>query len=108
MSGANPQVAVMILPGITQKGMLEDVCLESKINANDPAMPCLDDYFNCLSSTGITMPTKMSKAKMHAFLASRPEPDLRLYESAEKTDYWDWGDPAFGVIRDFLQLFHST
>lgn len=68
--GDDPQVAVMILPGDGREGMLEDLCLESV--ADDPAMPCLEEYFRCLEEqleAGV-FPGNPSKAVVRAFLAS--------------------------------------
>lgn len=101
--GNKPKIAVLILPGENKPGMLEDVCLEAL--KNDPAIACVDDYFQCLKNNGIEPPQNMSKARIHAFLASRPKPDLRLGESAGKESYWNYDDPAFDTIQRFLQLF---
>ena len=47
------------------------------------------------------MPKDMAKAEVHAFLASREEPDKRLGEAAE-AGYWPLGDPAFGHLKNFV------
>jgi len=68
--GDDPQVAVMILPGDGREGMLEDLCLESV--ADDPAMPCVEEYFGCLEGqleTGVFLGNP-SKSRVRAFLAS--------------------------------------
>jgi hypothetical protein len=68
--GDAPQVAIMILPGREAPGMIEDLCLESV--ADDPAMPCLEEYFRCLEGqleAGV-FPGNPSKAVVRAFLAS--------------------------------------
>jgi len=68
--GDAPQVAIMILPGREAPGMLEDLCLESV--ADDPAMPCLEEYFRCLEEQleAGAFPGNPSKAVVRAFLAS--------------------------------------
>jgi hypothetical protein len=48
----------------------------------------------------------MSKAKVHAFLASRYEPDKRLGEAA-KAGYWPWDNEAFETVKSFLQQIVS-
>ncbi len=65
--GDAPQV--MILPDGETPGMLEDLCLRSV--AEDPAMPCVDEYFRCLEERLEELPKNPSKAQVRAFLASR-------------------------------------
>src|SRR5262249_28759450 len=50
VAGVNVRVGVWIMPDGDKPGMLEDLCLEAV--QNDPAMPCVDDYFMCLSHKG--------------------------------------------------------
>jgi hypothetical protein len=47
-------------------------------------------------------PQDLSKAKVHAFLASRREPDLRLGEAAEK-GYWPLDSESFTSIKELLR-----
>ena len=72
------EVAYLVVPHGQNTGMIEDICLESV--SDDPAMKCVDDYFQCIGKTSLTGPNppRMSKARVHAFLASRQEPGLRL------------------------------
>jgi hypothetical protein len=44
----------------------------------------------------------MPKAKLHAFLASRPKPDLLLGQAAH-TGYLPWDSSAFDLLKQFLQ-----
>lgn len=97
---SNPRVVVMILPDGQNPGMLEDVCLASV--TDDPAIPCLEQYFECLEKTDIEQPNNYAKARVHAFLASRKKPDLRLGEAAQKK-YWPFDNNAFNQIKDFLR-----
>lgn len=62
------RVVVMILPDGETPGMLEDLCLESV--KEDPAMPCVDEYFRCLENRLADLPGNMAKARVRAFLAS--------------------------------------
>jgi len=94
-----PRVLVLILPGKNKQGMLEDLCLEAV--KDDPAMCCVEQYFQCLSKLGI-QPRNLSKAKVQAFLASREEPGKRLGEAAQ-AGYWRWDCEAFREVKDFLQ-----
>jgi len=101
--GKEPMVTVMIVPGITKPGMLEDLCLESA--EKDPAMKCVNDYFKCLKKRNIDLPpkNKMSKAKVHTFLASRKDPELELGVAALRK-YWNFDSKAFNDIKKFIKL----
>lgn len=103
-AGQNPRVTIMILPAEYIMGMLEDVCLKSV--TGDPAMPCVEQYFWCLQDHAVTLPKNISKAKVQVFLASREEAGKRLGEAAH-AGYWQFGDNAFGAMKDFLQEISS-
>jgi len=81
-------------------GKLETLCLESV--REDPAMPCVDDYFQCLEKQDLTKPRNMHKARIHAFLASRKEPDKRLGEAAQ-ADIWPFDSDVFDPLKNFLE-----
>jgi hypothetical protein len=99
-AGQNPKVTFFILPGVNRNGALEDLCLSSV--GTDPAMTCVDAFFQCLGQTGVRC-RKISKAKVHAFLASRCEPDKRLGEATE-AGYWPIASQVFDDIRCFLLM----
>jgi len=100
-AGTKPRVKVMIIPEAERAGMLEDICLES-VSAN-PAMECVERYFECLKARQIEIESsKISKAKAHAFLASKEDPDKRLGEAA-KAGYWPFDDQAFEQLKNFLR-----
>ena len=96
-----PQVIVLILPHGSEQGMLEDTCLQSV--AGDAAMPCVEQYFECLTKNIDKLPNNLSKARVHAFLSSREKPDLRLGNGAE-AGYWPWDNQAFDHIKQFLSM----
>jgi hypothetical protein len=96
----NPTVRVFILPSNDARGMLEDLCLEAF--AGDPAIACVHEYFKCLRGNGVPDPNNMSKARIHAFLASRKNPDLRLGDAAA-AKYVPWDAKAFAQIKQFLR-----
>jgi len=100
-AGEHPKVVVLIIPGEGKPGALEDVCLESI--KDDPAMRCVDQYFECLKGRGIREPAQISKAKAHAFLASRRIPDLRLGDACQQ-HYWPFEHEAFADLRKLLWL----
>ncbi|AIY89305.1 DUF3226 domain-containing protein [Geoglobus acetivorans] len=104
VAGNKPKVAIMILPDNSSNGKLEDLCLESV--KNDPAIECINSFFQCLSENKIEQRDK-SKARVHAFLATRYEPDKRLGEAA-KAGYWNFGSPAFNELRGFIRLLSES
>jgi hypothetical protein len=101
LAGGSPAVVVMILPGNGREGMLEDLCLESV--KRDPAVACLDEYFRCLNKAGLKKSKNISKARVHAFLASREIPDKRLGEAAQ-AKYWRLDSGAFRELKKFILM----
>jgi hypothetical protein len=99
--GLNPRVIVLILPHGNRTGALEDVCLASV--ADDPAMRCVDGYFNCIQDGGLEPSDNLSKARLQAFLASRPRSGLLLGQAAS-AGYWKWEHPAFEPLKQLLQM----
>jgi hypothetical protein len=94
--GGHPEVSVFIWPDCKSNGTLETLCLDSV--DDDPAMPCVAQYLECLDSQKVTRPTAIDKARVHAFLASRKRPGLRIGEAA-----WPWVHPVFDPIKQFLR-----
>ena len=86
-----------------ETGALEDVCLASV--AEDPAMTCVQSYFDCIERSALDGPREkwMSKAKVHAFLSSRENPALRLGEAAER-GLWSFDAPAFDPLKSVLRM----
>lgn len=99
-AGDKPKVTVFIVPDDHTPGELEDICLGA-VNV-DPAMDCVVKYMSCVNSTVASPPEEHSKAMVHAFLASRQRPDLRLGEAAQ-AGYWPWDSPAFARVKRFVQ-----
>lgn len=75
-----PRVGIFIVPNGIDDGMLETVCVASVSTA--PEFHCLDDYFQCLQGHG-NISNSLHKARAHAWLASRPDPDKRVGEAAQ-------------------------
>ena len=97
------RVGYLVVPHNRGSGMIEDVCLDSvKI---DPAMECIDRYFECIERSAVSGPREVwgAKARVHAFLASRDRPDLRLGEAAE-AGIWEFEDDAFAPLRQLLTM----
>ena len=99
-TGDSPQVSVMVLPEEGTPGMLEDLCLRAVVQ--DPALLCVERYFECLQQKGLSLPDNMSKANVQVFLASRRKANLRLGVAAQ-AGYWPWDEEAFEQVRSFLQ-----
>ena len=99
--GENPRIGVLILPPNKDNGMLEDICLDA-VQA-DPATPCVEEYIECLKEN---LPEwqdgNRRKATVQAFLASRPEPGMKLGEGA-KLGYWNWSHEAYRPIEQFIR-----
>jgi hypothetical protein len=95
-----PRIGVFILPDNRRAGVLEDLCLDAVLA--DGAIACVDEFFQCVAKNTSRQPEPMAKARVHAWLASQNEPDLRLGEAALK-DLWPWTDAAFQPIIQFLQ-----
>ena len=102
-SNGNLRVAYLVVPDYQDTGMIEDVCLDSV--RPDPAMSCVDDYFECISRTSLPGPktVRMSKARVHAFLASRERPGLRLGE-ASQNGVWQFDADGFRSPKALLRM----
>jgi len=98
--GQNPKVTVMILPDENNSGMLEDLCLRSV--ESEPEVECVEQYFQCLQQC-IDLPKNISKAKVQAYLASKPKSGLRLGE-ATQAGYWPLENKIFDTMENFFQL----
>jgi hypothetical protein len=98
--GDKLKVVIMIFPDENTPGMLEDLCLRAVMQ--DPAMFCVDQYFQCLQQKGMNLPSKISKAKVQVFLGSRPEPG-KLLGVAAQAGYWPFDVEAFAQVRTFIQ-----
>jgi len=96
-----PKTVVLLFPGRRRKGMLEDLCLASV--ANEKAMSCVDEFFKCARKRAGRKPKILSKARVHAWLASQEKSDLWLGEAAQK-GYWPWDSPVFDDLKKFLRV----
>jgi hypothetical protein len=94
-----PKIGVFIIGSDPSHKKLEDLCLDSI--KDDKAFPCIDSYFDCLEEVNC-MPQDMSKAQIHAFLASRDIQKYSLGVAAEK-GYWDFKHPVFKDLINFLR-----
>jgi hypothetical protein len=94
-----PRVSIFCFPDCASPGMLEDLCLQAVIK--DVAISCVNDFFDCLKQQGAASPTPLAKARLQAFLASRPRPGLLLGQAAAD-NHFPWQNPAFDYLKHFL------
>ena len=101
-TGDAPQVAVLILPGAGQPGMLEDLILESL--ASNPILACVDAFFACLPAPAVPPPNKRAKARVATVLSSGSRPGRPVHiASLPGYGYWSWTSPAFDGAKEFLR-----
>ena len=100
-SNGQLKVAYLIVPHGVEGTMIEDICLDSV--RTDPAMKCVDRYFECIREADVPGPRGNweSKARVHAFLASREQPDLRLGEAA-KRGVWSFETDSFHSPKELF------
>lgn len=80
-AGSSPQIVAFVWPDGQTSGDLE--ALVYRTIEGEPVATCVEAYFECLPNAGTKRPRQIHKAKLHAYLASREPPDLRLAEAAE-------------------------
>ena len=98
--GDAPKVTVFIMPGDGESGALEDLCLRAL--EGDTAMQCVSAFMQCVEQTVTPVPNNLPKARIHAFLASREDPELRLGEAAQR-GYLPWENAAFHQLIEFVR-----
>ncbi len=104
LAAGPPAVAVWIMPDGASPGMLETLLWRSV--ADDPAAPCVAEFLDCADRAGA--PTagsdeaRADKARAHAFVATRPRPEVSVGVAALE-GYWDFDRPDFGGLRAFLE-----
>lgn len=91
-TGSSPTVTVFVMPGETRTGMLEDL-LWNSIPTSQTS--CIATYLECMQ---VVSPS--SKNRVHAYLASKKDP-MRVGEAAQ-AGIWDFGNPAFNDVKEFL------
>jgi len=97
-SDGNPRIGVFIMPGNSDTGMLEDLCL--KTVEEHPAMECVNAFIDCAS--GLKYPPKIAaKAKAQAFLAAMPKIVSSVGVGAQK-GYWNLDSDELDNLRSFI------
>lgn len=95
----NPRVAVLILPGGGNPGMLETVLCRS-LEGEDTSR-CIDDFFRCVEDLPGMAIDKPDKSRAFAYLATRPNAHHSVGVAA-KAGVWDLDHAAFSDIENFL------
>jgi hypothetical protein len=106
---AKPRVGFFVQAPDQQFGSLEDLCL--KAVESNPAMPCVKAYFLCLRNIqggiAISDETKMSKARMRVFLASKAEdPTLSIGVAAKKESWLNFNHEVWKPVKQFLESLY--
>lgn len=96
----NPQVLIFISPNNRDPGKLEDVFLEAI--AGD-SMQCIENYLQCMEKLRTLQSRDASLYKVYSFLAVQKDPRLRLGESVQRGDCWDFEHSAFSGLCTFLK-----
>nr|VFK48381.1 MAG: hypothetical protein BECKTC1821E_GA0114239_11123 [Candidatus Kentron sp. TC]VFK50611.1 MAG: hypothetical protein BECKTC1821D_GA0114238_11133 [Candidatus Kentron sp. TC]VFK63554.1 MAG: hypothetical protein BECKTC1821F_GA0114240_10993 [Candidatus Kentron sp. TC] len=100
--GKDMRIGIFIMPNNNDRGMLEDLCLESV--GVEPGFACVERYMDCLSVLPENEgPRNHAKARVQAYLASRREIANSLGVGARK-GYWNFGHGCFDDIKRFLRM----
>jgi len=97
-SDGKPAIGIFIMPGNSDVGMLENLCLETVIN--EPAMNCVNSFIEC-TKTLSSPPKNIEKARVQAFLAAMPEIRNSLGLGAQK-GYWNFSSDKLSDLREFI------
>ena len=94
----NPFVSVFVLPNGVDQGNLESLLWRSIEDTSEAR--CADEFLGCLDLGDIRV-TRRDKARIQAYLASKPKPHGSVGVAAERGN-WDAEHDAFAEIRRFL------
>ncbi len=97
-SNGKPTIGIFIMPGNSDTGMLENLCL--KTVKNDPAMECVKAFINCVSKLK-EPPHNMPKAEAQAFLAAMPKIANSVGLGAQK-GYWNFDSNEIADLKSFI------
>ena len=93
------KVAIFIMPNNKDSGMLEDLCIESR--KTDPVWNCVEAFVKCYNPLIKKDKYNISKAKIGAFLSTKT-PIVYSLGIAAQERIWDFNNPCFSPIKDFL------
>ena len=97
-SNGNPRIGVFIMPGNSDTGMLEDLCL--KTVEEHPAMKCVNAFTDCASVLK-DPPKIMAKAKAQVFLAAMSDIANSVGVGAQK-GHWNFDSDELDNLRSFI------
>lgn len=97
-SEGRPKIGIFIMPGNSDEGMLEDLCL--KTVENHLAMDCVQPFTNCISELEKS-PNNIVKAKAQAFLAAMPKLVTSVGLGAQK-GYWNFNSEELTDLKAFI------
>jgi len=95
-----PAVDILILPGQGRSGMLETLLCETFADA--PENCCIDAFFRCVEQCPDSDVRNPDKARVRAFLATKPDPYPSVGVAAQE-GYWNLDHEALEPARTFLQ-----
>jgi len=95
----NPKVGIFIMPGNSENGMLEDLCLQTV--EDKPVMKHVDHYIDCVQKIE-DGPKIIAKAKAQVYLASKPVTVYSVGLGAQKK-YWDFTSNTLNDLKEFLE-----
>ena len=98
-----PKVGIFIMPGNSDTGMLEDLCLRTV--RDNPALRCANAFVDCCESSLESPPKNIAKAKALTFLAAMPKVVNSVGIGAHK-GYWDFDSGELAELKRFLSYFH--
>jgi hypothetical protein len=96
------RVSFYVWPNCQSSGCFEDLVLEGL--AEDPAMPCVQQYHGCLAAKQESNELRLdnsSKVRLHALLASRPNATMRPGEAVAAYSWWQ--HPAWEHFLKYLR-----
>ena len=97
--GVAPTVSVLIMPDNERHGMLETILRDTFANLEIDR--CIEAYLECVRGLPGVDLQRPDKARVHAWIATRPDPHVSVGVAAKK-GYWDMDHPALGGVREFL------
>lgn len=97
----DPKIGIFIMPGNSDTGMLEDLCLRTV--QSHPALECVEAFADCCENLK-PPPKNIAKTKAQAFLAAMPKIVNSVGMGAEK-GYWDFDSQELAELKRFLSHF---
>lgn len=95
------KTGVFIMPGNKEKGMLENLCLQSVEGSKE--IDCIERFFDCIPEK----PKNIAKSKVQAYLSTRKN-FVHSLGLAAKKGYWDFENEKFNELRKFIESYQET